>query len=97
MRTTSSCEPRTVKLRLRGVYWNRGNSSEVVRAAVLAGQGLGLSTTFLFEEEMARGEAQLLLADWAVQELLLHLVSPLQRRHSAKVRALGDLVAAAGL
>ncbi|QBK06200.1 LysR family transcriptional regulator [Hylemonella gracilis] len=73
------------------------NASEVIRAAVLAGQGLGLSPTFLFEEEMARGEVQLLLADWAVQELPLHLVSPLQRRHSAKVRAFGDLVAAAGL
>jgi DNA-binding transcriptional LysR family regulator len=73
------------------------NSSEVIREAVLSGQGLSFSPTFLFENELRRGEVQLLLPDWTVQELPLHLLSPPQRRHSAKVRAFGDLVVATGL
>jgi len=73
------------------------NASEVVRAAVLAGQGLGFSPIFLFEDELRRGEVKLLLSDWTVQDLPMHLVSPAQRRHSTKVRAFGDLVVSAGL
>jgi DNA-binding transcriptional LysR family regulator len=70
------------------------NSTEIVRAAVLGGQGLGYSPAFLFEAELAQGEVVELLADWTVQDLPVHLVSPPQRRHSAKVRAFGDHVAA---
>lgn len=72
------------------------NASEVVRAAVLSGHGIGYAPVFLFEPELARGEVVLLLPDWTVQDLPLHLVSPLHRRHSAKVRAFGDFVVAHG-
>ena len=63
------------------------NSSEVMRASVLAGMGIGYSPGWLFEEELARGEVQRLLPDWEAPQSAIHLVSPQQRRHSAKVAA----------
>ena len=69
------------------------NSSEIVRASVLAGMGIGYSPTWLFDEELASGELQVLLPDWPAPDAPIHLVSPPQRRHSAKVRAFGEHLA----
>lgn len=66
------------------------NSSEVVRATVLSGMGVGFSPTWLFEEELAKGDLQVLLPDWPAPSIPVHLVSPSQRRQSAKVRAFAD-------
>jgi DNA-binding transcriptional LysR family regulator len=70
------------------------NSSEVVRAAVLSGMGIGFSPTWLFEEEIANGELQVLMPDWPAPAVPVHLVSPSQRRQSAKVRAFAEHVVA---
>ena len=70
------------------------NSSEVIRASVLSGMGISYSPTWLFEDEMADGELQVLLPDWPAPPLPVHLVSPLQRRQSAKVLAFAQHVAA---
>lgn len=70
------------------------NSSEVVRAAVLAGDGIGYSPVWLFGPELQSGEVVALLPDWQAPVLPMHLVSPPSRRHSAKVRLFGDFVAA---
>lgn len=70
------------------------NSSEVIRASVLSGMGIGYSPTWLFEDEMAAGELQLLMPDWSAPPLPIHLVSPSQRRQSAKVQAFAQHVAA---
>ena len=70
------------------------NSSEVIRAAVLSGMGIGYSPTWLFEGEMAAGELQVLLPDWPAPPLPVHLVSPPQRRQTAKVLAFAQHVAA---
>ena len=82
----------TVTIRAEGNL--QTNSSEVIRTSVLSGVGIGYAPTWLFEDELASGELQVLLADWAVPPLPIHLVSPLQRRHSAKVIAFGEHVAA---
>ena len=58
------------------------NSSEVIRASVLSGMGIGYSPTWLFEDELASGELQVLLPDWPAPPLPIHLVSPPQRRNS---------------
>ena len=71
------------------------NSSEVVRAAVLDGTGIGYSPVWLFSEELHDGKVVALLPDWSPTLLPMHLVSPPARRHSAKVRVFGDCVAAA--
>jgi DNA-binding transcriptional LysR family regulator len=69
------------------------NSSEVIRAAILAGMGIGYSPTWLFDENIASGEVQTLMPEWRTQPLPMHLVSPPHRRYAAKVRAFGDHVA----
>ena len=63
------------------------NSSEVIRASVLSGMGIGYSPTWLFEDVMASGDLQILLPDWHTPALPIHIVSPPQRRQSAKVQA----------
>jgi len=68
------------------------NSSEVMRASVLAGMGIGYSPTWLFDEELANGEVQRLLPDWETLPIPVHVVSPRERRDSAKVRAFSEHV-----
>ncbi len=69
------------------------NSSEVIRASVLSGMGIGYSPTWLFEDELASGALQVLLPDWPAPSLPIHLVTPLQRRETAKVKAFAAHVA----
>jgi DNA-binding transcriptional LysR family regulator len=69
------------------------DSSEVIRAAVLSGMGVCYTPTWLFENEIANGDVIRLLPDWSIPSPI-HLVSPQERRHSAKVRAFVDHVAA---
>jgi DNA-binding transcriptional LysR family regulator len=58
--------------------------------------GIGFSPTWLFEQEMAQGELQVLLPHWPAPSMPVHLISPSQRRQSAKVRAFADHLVAAG-
>jgi len=55
---------------------------------------ISYSPTWLFEDEMAAGELQVLLPNWPAPPLSVHLVSPLQRKQSAKVLAFAQHVAA---
>ncbi|WP_428422472.1 LysR family transcriptional regulator [Methylibium sp.] len=71
----------------------QSNSSEVVRAAVLSDMGVCYSPTWLFDKELASGDVRRLMTGWPLRPLPVHLVSPLQLRHSAKVRAFGEHVA----
>jgi DNA-binding transcriptional LysR family regulator len=71
------------------------NSSEVIRASVLAGMGIGYSPTWLFDQELARGQIQHFLPEWEAAAIPITLVSPRERRHSAKVKAFGEYVAKA--
>lgn len=86
---------RQVTVRVQGNL--QSNSSEAVRAAILSGMGIGFSPTWLYEEEMSRGDLQLLMPDWRVASVPVHVVSPSQRRLTAKARAFTDHLAAASL
>jgi DNA-binding transcriptional LysR family regulator len=89
----ATAEPGTIRtVRVSGNLVT--NSSEVVREATLSGAGLAYAPRWMFDDEIARGEAVCLLPDWRAPHLPIHLVSPPQRRHSAKVRAFGDHLAA---
>jgi DNA-binding transcriptional LysR family regulator len=70
------------------------NSSEIVREAVVSGIGIGNAPGWFFSEELATGKLQILLPDWPSPPMPIHLVSPKDRRQSAKVRAFGEHVAA---
>jgi DNA-binding transcriptional LysR family regulator len=71
------------------------NASDIVRAAVVDGIGIAYSPTWLFQDLIASGEVQVLLPDWQTSPLPLHLVSPPERRHAAKVRTFSDHLASA--
>jgi DNA-binding transcriptional LysR family regulator len=62
-------------------------SSEVVRAAVLSGMGIGYSPTWLFEDVMGKGDLKILLPNWSTPALPIQIVSPPQKKQSAKVKA----------
>jgi DNA-binding transcriptional LysR family regulator len=66
------------------------NSSEVIRSAVITGMGIGYSPIWLFEPEIASGEVVRLMTDWESPQSPIHLVSPPERKHSAKVAAFVD-------
>jgi DNA-binding transcriptional LysR family regulator len=70
------------------------NSGEAIREAVGAGMGLSFAPDWLFEREVAAGSIVRVLPGWASPVAPIQLVSPPQRRTSAKVRAFGDHLAA---
>jgi DNA-binding transcriptional LysR family regulator len=78
----------TVSVRVEGPL--QTNTSEIVRAAVLDDVGIAYSPTWLFQDLIETGEVQVLLPGWQTSPLPLHLVSPPERRHAAKVRAFGE-------
>lgn len=72
----------------------QSNTSEVIRAAVLAGQGISYSGDWMFRDALDSGEVCELLTDWPAPLLPISLVCPPERRHAAKVRAFSDYLAA---
>jgi len=80
-----------VSVRVEGPL--KTNTSEIVRSSVLGGLGIAYSPTWLFQDLIESGEVQVLLPDWQTTPLPLHLVSPPERRHAAKVRAFSNHLA----
>ncbi|WP_455924435.1 LysR family transcriptional regulator [Pseudomonas putida] len=70
----------------------RVSAAEGVRAAVLAGLGVALTSRWMFAEELAKGEVVPLLEDWQLPPLDLWAVFPTGRLASAKARAFVDFV-----
>ncbi len=92
--STASMEPGTARtIRVEGRL--QTNSSEVIRAAVTSGMGIGYSPTWLFEQELDRGEVVRLMPGWESPASPIHLVSPPERKHSVKVKAFVEHVAMA--
>jgi DNA-binding transcriptional LysR family regulator len=87
----STADGSSVTVRVQGPL--QTNSSEVLRASILEGQGIGYLPDWLFGDLRLSGEVQVLMQDWQVAPIPIHLVSPAARKHSAKVRAFGDHVA----
>jgi DNA-binding transcriptional LysR family regulator len=72
----------------------RANSSEAVRAAVLAGMGLYLAPVWLFAEELRDGRVAAVLGDWTPSLLPIQAVFPTRRQVPPRVRAVVDHLAA---
>jgi DNA-binding transcriptional LysR family regulator len=72
----------------------RADSSEAVRAAVLAGMGLYLAPIWLFAEELRDGRVVQLLPDWTPTLLPIQAVFPTRRQVPPRVRAVVDHLAA---
>jgi len=71
------------------------NSSEILRAAVIDRVGIAYAPTWLFQDLIASGDVEVLIPGWEPSPLPLHVVSPPERRHSAKVRAFSEHLSAA--
>jgi DNA-binding transcriptional LysR family regulator len=69
------------------------NSSEVLRASLLAGAGIGYMPDWTFADLLASGDVVVLMPEWQVPPIPIHLVSPAARKHSAKVRAFNEHIA----
>lgn len=82
-----------VSVRVQGPL--QTNSSEVLKASLLDGMGIGYVPDWLVSDCVASGELVVLMQGWQLESIPIHLVSPAQRKHSAKVRAFGDHVALA--
>jgi DNA-binding transcriptional LysR family regulator len=70
------------------------NESQVLRAAVLAGVGIGLQPVYAVAGALARGELQALLTDWRPAALGIHAIYATRRHMSPALRALLDTLAA---
>ena len=62
------------------------NNGEVLRDAAVGGLGIVMLPTFIVEQELARGELQVILPDYHPAELTLWLIYPVNRHLSTKVR-----------
>jgi len=65
----------------------RMSAAEGVRTAVLAHQGLALSSHWMFAPELASGEVRQVMGDWQLPGVDLWAVFPTGRMASAKARA----------
>jgi DNA-binding transcriptional LysR family regulator len=72
----------------------RANAAEGVRAAVLAGLGLTVSSEWMFAPELADKTVQMCLSEWELPPIDLWAVFPGGRKISAKARAFIDFVEA---
>ena len=79
---------RAYPVRVSGSF--QTNSGEAVRSATLAGIGIVLAPVWLFGEDIRAGRVKLVLTDYRPKPLPIHVLSPQNRRNSAKVKACAD-------
>lgn len=71
------------------------NNGDSVRAALLAGLGIGWQPTFLIGEDLRAGRLMPLMADYRLPDIDVSAVYPSRRHLSAKVRVMIDFLAEA--
>jgi LysR family transcriptional regulator, regulator for bpeEF and oprC len=71
----------------------RSNDAEHLRAAVLAGIGIGHNAGWLYAPDVAAGRLKLLMVDYAPNPQPIHAVCPGGRRIPGRVRAFIDFLA----
>jgi DNA-binding transcriptional LysR family regulator len=80
-----------IKVRVAGTFL--ADNSEAIRAAVIAGVGIGVAPIWSLYDEIARGEVRIVLADYEPKRLPIHALYPSRRFVSSKVRAFIDFLA----
>lgn len=70
------------------------NDSDAYVAAALAGLGIAQMPSFMLRPYVESGQMELVLSDWCIDALPLHIVYPQNRHLSAKVRVFVEWVAA---
>lgn len=62
------------------------NDSDAYLAATLSGMGIAQMPTFVLRPYLESGELEMVLTDWCVEAIPMHIVYPQNRHLSAKVR-----------
>jgi DNA-binding transcriptional LysR family regulator len=75
---------------IRGRF--RSDSGEGVREAVLSGYGIGMLPAWYFRDEISNGKVKILLPEWQVPSVPVHLIYPSRRHLSPRVRAVMDFL-----
>ena len=81
-----------VALRIAGRF--KANNGLLLRAAILAGAGIGMAPSFQVGDDLAAGRLVSLLPTYVPVETEMHAIYPPSRHLSAKVRTLIDFLAA---
>jgi DNA-binding transcriptional LysR family regulator len=79
-----------VSIAIRGRF--RSDSGEGVREAVISGYGIGMLPAWYFRDEIQNGKVKILLRDWQVPGVPVHLIYPSRRHLSPRVRAVMDFL-----
>lgn len=66
------------------------NHHEIALHHMLAGQGVSISAAFFTYEQLIRGELEVLLPDWKIEQEPMHLVFPSGKHQAKKVRSFID-------
>jgi len=79
-----------ISIPIRGRF--RSDSGEGVREAVVSGYGIGLLPSWYFRDEIDQGSVKILLKDWQVPGVPVHLIYPSRRHLSPRTRAVMDFL-----
>ena len=72
----------------------RSDNGEMLREAAVAGLGVVILPSFIASEGITSGKLEVILRDYPLEEVGLHLVMPPGRSATARIRALIDFLAA---
>src|ERR1700751_3756888 len=70
----------------------RVSAAEGVRAAVLAGAGLAITSEWMFTPEISNGTVKIVLQDWELPQIDLWAVFPAGRTATTKARTFTQFV-----
>jgi DNA-binding transcriptional LysR family regulator len=71
----------------------RANNADALTASLLAGLGIAEQPDFFHWDDIAKGRLEILLPDWDLPRIDLHLVAPGGGPRPARVTALMDYLA----
>jgi DNA-binding transcriptional LysR family regulator len=70
----------------------RANNADALMPALLAGHGLAVQPEFLIRDDIAAGRLEVVLPNWTLSEIALHLVMPPGGPRPARVDAFADFL-----
>jgi DNA-binding transcriptional LysR family regulator len=70
----------------------RANNADALMPVLLAGFGLAVQPDFLVRDDIAAGRLEIVLPNWTLPEIALHLVMPPGGPRPARVDAFADFL-----
>lgn len=73
----------------------RADFGDILFQAALRGEGIAMHHRYMLDDALERGALQVVLADYATEDVAIHIVYPSRKRMPLRVRALLDTLLAA--